>query len=144
MQSFFTRLSFLLGFLLCTQLQFAEATHLRIEGQDKLSTRIEGENVVISGSYEVSNKGDEKAYEVFPAFTVGSWVWAGEPKTVDMNGVASWLIEETVPLEKLRCRSGSNCTEEQLPAKGTTIFLGPIRIKNGSGSPARILALLPE
>lgn len=33
---------------------------------------------------------------------------------------------------------------EQLPAQGATIFLGPIRIKNGTGSPARILALRPE
>jgi kynurenine formamidase len=31
---------------------------------------------------------------------------------------------------------------DKLPARGSTIFVGPLKIKNGTGSPARILAVI--
>jgi kynurenine formamidase len=32
---------------------------------------------------------------------------------------------------------------DKLPARGAILFCGPLRIKNGTGSPAHVVALLP-
>jgi kynurenine formamidase len=33
---------------------------------------------------------------------------------------------------------------DQLPPKGAVIFAAPLKIKQGSGSPVRVLALVPQ
>ena len=43
-----------------------------------------------------------------------------------------------------KCGLASLCNLDKLPPKGTVIFAAPLKIQNGSGSPARILALVPR
>ncbi len=43
-----------------------------------------------------------------------------------------------------RCGLASLCNLDQLPATGAMVIAAPLKIQNGSGSPARVLALVPQ
>jgi kynurenine formamidase len=43
-----------------------------------------------------------------------------------------------------KCGLASLCNLDQLPATGAILIAAPLKIKEGSGSPARVLALVPQ
>ncbi|MFA6209300.1 MAG: cyclase family protein [Candidatus Obscuribacterales bacterium] len=62
--------------------------------------------------------------------------------SADYGQSKNYIVHKTaLAKEVLLIENLSNL--EQLPASGATLFLGPLRIKSGTGSPARILALVP-
>jgi kynurenine formamidase len=42
-----------------------------------------------------------------------------------------------------KCGLASLCNLDQLPATGAIIVAAPLKIQNGSGSPCRVIALVP-
>lgn len=105
------------------------------------------------GNAKSYRNADKNGTMHFPAFSGEAADYLINKKEVTALGVdtlsADYGLSKDYVVHKTALAKGVFLIEnlnnlEQLPAKGTTIFLGPIRIKNGSGSPARILALLPE
>ena len=43
-----------------------------------------------------------------------------------------------------KCGLASLCNLDQLPPTGAVILAAPLKIENGSGSPTRVLALVPK
>jgi hypothetical protein len=97
----------------------AEASSISLKGRAKITTSIEGENLVLVIDYSLYNKGDEKAYFIEPHFQLGSWSLRVEKKHIPSNRSANWKIAATVPLSSLSCPEGPRCVELELPLKGT-------------------------
>lgn len=96
----------------------AHAGYLTINGIPNVTATQEGDNVRLKGTYDIENKGDETARNVYPSFQLGSWSWAGAPKNLDPNKRESWSVDEVFPLQQLSCASDSTCAGESLPSTG--------------------------
>lgn len=96
----------------------AHGSYLTISGQSNLTFGVEEGNVHISGSYQIENKGDETAADVFPSFQLGEWSWAGAPKSLDPNKQENWKIDEKFSLEMLHCDRDPACAGQSLPLQG--------------------------
>ncbi len=108
----------LLFALACVAAMPVFAGTLTIEGLSKIEFNLEGDQLKITGSYEISNKGDEVAQNVFPLFEIGSWKWAGEGRTIDHGKAEVWLINESFAASRLGCVAGQQCTEKSKVSRG--------------------------
>jgi len=104
-------------FWLCFS-EVAWAGYLTINGTPKIEANVSGQNIILKGSYEIENSGDETAANVFPALTLGAWVWAGEPKSVKAGESETWTLDFTIPMEKLKCSEDRACAGLDLPLSG--------------------------
>jgi len=77
------------------------AGYLTIGGGGNLALTSSGENLVLQGEYAISNAGDEIAHHVFPSFSIGEWSFAGEPKSVGINGKETWTLETKIDPKQL-------------------------------------------
>jgi hypothetical protein len=113
------RVYLLLALLVTTnflKLSSAFAGYLTINGTSTITATVEGDKIKFSGVYSIDNTGDETAKNVFPALSLGSWKWAGEPRELLANVKESWPIEGTLTQEMLlgEAKPGEN----RLPSKG--------------------------
>jgi hypothetical protein len=98
--------------------QKAFARYLTIDGSSTISASVSGENVSLRGSYTIDNKGDENARNVFPAFRLGGWEWAGDARKLTPSGSETWQFDVTFPATLLTSNSGSSAAIEALPNRG--------------------------
>ena len=111
----FLRFSFFLFSMAATQ---SYASYLTIDGHAQLKASSNGQNIILSGSYEIENHGDESARNVFPSIRLGSFSWAGEPKTIVQGGKETWPIDATLPIDKLEFQEQDSCANQKLPSSG--------------------------
>jgi hypothetical protein len=96
----------------------AVAGYHTINGNSNLEIKVQSEQIAISGSYEIENKGNVPAINVFPELTVGQWRWTGDPKRLDPDQKETWGIQALVPLVKLGCATDELCAGLNLPSRG--------------------------
>jgi len=86
----------------------------------------------------------------FPAFGAAAANYLIKEKKAAVLGLdtlsADYGLSSDFPVHKTALKADLMLVEnlanlDQLPARGATVFLGPLRIKNGTGSPARVLAV---
>ena len=94
------------------------AGELTMIGTPQLSTREDGEDIVLEGFYEIENRGDEIAARVYPALELGVFRWSGDPKQISPLGKARWEISERLNSAKVRCDSDVTCAGLKLPTRG--------------------------
>ena len=82
----------------------------------------------------------------------GSHTPGWDPSTItflaEERGQAS-ALEPNFPCHNMmhganKCGLASLCNLDQLPPTGAVLIAAPLKIKDGSGSPARVLALVPQ
>jgi kynurenine formamidase len=95
---------------------------------------------------------DSRAVMHFPGFSVEAVDYLIKQRKVEGLGIDTLSIDhgpsKDFAAHKLSHGAGlyhiENMTAlDKLPARGAVIFIGPLPIENGSGSPARILAIAP-
>ena len=105
----------------------ALAKFITLQGENKLTVRVTDEHkVVLSGSYEIENRGDETAQNVILSLNLGSWVYATPANTIPRGERKSWRIEQSFSDEQLTCAGNAIdlCADLNLPVRG--IF--PLRV----------------
>lgn len=70
-------------------------------------------------------------------------------ETVGTDAGQASALEPNFPCHDMmhganKCGLASLCNLDQLPPTGTVLIAAPLKIKDGSGSPARVLALVPQ
>ena len=99
-----------------------------------------------------SRPGDFLNQQHFPGFAAATTQFLLNRRQIaglgiDTHGVDSGQDETFSTNEQVLLRRGivlENLTNlDQLPPMGTTLAIGILRLRNGSGSPAAVLALLP-
>lgn len=103
----------------------AQAGYLTIEGKPEITLSREEAIVYLSGTYRITNRGDEEAREVYPTFRLGGWAWAGDPRSLAPEGSEVWNLNESFPAEKLACSNDPRCAGRDLPLPG----LHPLLVK---------------
>ena len=58
------------------------------------------------------------------------------------RGSSSWWSKSSLMHKANRYGLASLCNLDKLPPKGAVIIAAPLKIKNGTGSPLRVLALV--
>ena len=96
----------------------AEASYLTINGAPTLNVSMDGENISLSGSFEITNRGDEEAADVFPGLSLGQWSWVGSPKRLPAGKSEIWEISARIAADGLGCRGGEVCGGADLPGLG--------------------------
>jgi hypothetical protein len=56
----------------------------------------------LTGTFDITNKGDEQAYDVFPSLKIGAWTWQGIPVVLIPNQNYRWTITEQFKFEGLK------------------------------------------
>jgi kynurenine formamidase len=88
----------------------------------------------------------------YPAFSKESADFLVNERGVAYLGIDTLSLDPGIshdyPVHKLTLAKGIHLIENldslsELPARGALLFCGPLRIKGGTGSPARVVALLP-
>ena len=92
----------------------ALAGTLTMVGTPKLGAVLQGDEIVVSGTYEIENKGDETAFDVFPGLEFDKWSWVGKPARVDAGKKQEWSLSEKIKLSVL---------DKELPSQGRLSFL---------------------
>jgi kynurenine formamidase len=96
---------------------------------------------------------DAKGVMHFPGFGGASADFLVNQRHVAALGIDTLSTDagssDVYPVHKLVLASGTYMIENldrlaDLPARNALLFCGPLRIKDGTGSPARILAVVPE
>jgi kynurenine formamidase len=101
-----------------------------------------------------SKRGDEAVKELnFPGLSPEAAEWLVKNRTINAIGIDTASIDygqstefktHVTLMEKDIPAFENVANLDKLPAKGFQIIALPMKIKNGSGSPLRIIALLPE
>ncbi len=70
-------------------------------------------------------------------------------ETVGTDAGQASALEPNFPCHNMmhganKCGLASLCNLDQLPPTGAVLIAAPLKIKDGSGSPARVLALVPQ
>lgn len=94
----------------------AYAGYLTIGGIAKITTTVENGNLNLTGTYEISNRGNESAQNVFPSFELGKWSWAGDERILSPGSNEVWPIKASISLERISHKEAGG--EIELPAKG--------------------------
>ena len=96
----------------------AYAGTLTIEGESKVNFTLKEDKVLIEGTYDIANHGDETAQNVFPLFELGSWKWAGEGRSIGAGKSESWTVKESIGADRLGCIVGRDCNLKPPAPKG--------------------------
>ena len=89
----------------------------------------------------------------FPGFSVEALTYLLETRKVNGVGTDTASIDPGASVElpghQVLLRGGRYAVEnlnnlDLLPARGFTVFVGPMKISQGSGGPARVLAIVPR
>ena len=97
----------------------ASAGFLAMEGVNELSFRLTDGGVRVSGNYQVLNRGNERANDVFVALSLAGWVHVTPPQPLEPDGRAVWSIDQTIPVELLKCHDQKKgCPPADLPLRG--------------------------
>lgn len=73
------------------------ATYLTIQAKSDVRATIRGEKILIEGSYEIKNDGDEEARDVFPEFQLGSESWQESKVNLPAKSQFRWTIKREQP-----------------------------------------------
>jgi hypothetical protein len=119
----------LIAFLLTLS---ASAGYLTINGQSDIEHSFSDEKLTFSGTYTISNKGDETAYDVFPTFHIAGWRWALDPQEIRQSQSRSYPMSAEIEAEKLKCIEYSNC-QDNLPVIGKHPMLVKRHYRDGNG-----------
>jgi hypothetical protein len=92
----------------------AFAGSLTMIGTAKLGAVMKDDEIVISGTYEIDNKGDESAFDVFPGLELDKWSWVGKPARIDAGGKQEWPVSEKIKISVL---------DKELPSQGRLSIL---------------------
>jgi len=89
----------------------------------------------------------------FPGFSAEACEYLVNIRAVNALGIDTLSLDPgnstTYPVHRTALGKGIYLVENldnlsRLPARGSTVFFGPLRIKGGTGSPARVMALVPQ
>lgn len=104
------------------------------------------------GNPSAYRNADSKDQVHWPGFSKESAEFLINERHVKCLGIDTLSLDpgnsKTYPVHTLTLSRGlflieNLCNLDQLPAHGAVIFCGPLRLKDGTGSPARILAIVP-
>lgn len=83
-------------------MSWAQAGYLQIVGEPQLKLHAHEQGLLLSGSYQIQNKGDETAREVFPEIGLEEFTWKGESRDLQAGETQTWAVLQVIPAEKLK------------------------------------------
>jgi hypothetical protein len=99
-------------FFLC--LSWAQAGFLKMVSEPHLEIQSQGDQILLTGDFQILNEGDENSLEVSPELKIDNYTWKGKSQDLAANQGARWELREKVPL----CtRVGPDCPIA-LPSRG--------------------------
>lgn len=97
---------------------FCVAGTLILKGDLKIQAQLDGNDVLISGSYTAKNAGNERMREALLTLSIGEWKWAGEPVELAPDESHKWQINGRFALDQLSCKHTKSCADVNLPMRG--------------------------
>lgn len=82
--------------------QLAWAKQIRIGGNPQLQLEKSGPNLKLTGSYTLSNSGDEEAKDVFPKILIDQFSVQGEAVSLRPGGQHTWKFSEEIRKSQLK------------------------------------------
>ena len=125
--------SFVLACLSLLIASAANASFISIGSSSVVTVETRDSEIVISGGYTLLNEGDEIAYEVYPSFEMGGWIWSGKPVNLEPKSSHAWKFEERVPFIDLKCRANDSCAGLDLAVNGKHPMKVIRHYKDGNG-----------
>jgi len=128
----------LLSFSLLSSFCFSSRADARLtlDGASTLTVRDEAGKRNVSGSYQITNLGDEEARQVYPILQNGSSSWSGEPQTLLPNQSYVWKVELELNPEQNPALPGKGL----IPLRATRLY----QDRNGFKMSARDVFFVPS
>ncbi|MGZ5278763.1 MAG: hypothetical protein ACXWC9_02400 [Pseudobdellovibrionaceae bacterium] len=79
----------------------SQAGYLQIIGTSKLNLQKTSQGLLLSGEYQIENKGDEAARNVYPEINLDRFQWRGTPNLLQSGASYSWKVSQIISKDQL-------------------------------------------
>jgi len=78
-----------------------QAGYLQIIGTSKLTLQKTSQGLLLSGEYQIDNKGDESARNVYPEINLDQFKWRGAPTLLQSGASYNWKVFQIISKDQL-------------------------------------------
>lgn len=110
----------------------AQAGYLRIAGNSDIHLKKQGPTLVLSGTYTMTNQGNEEAKKVWPELSLDQYTWKGFPQDLAPGESYTWEFQKKLTKGDLCLQASAKCPQA-LPSKGQFLIRGHRHYQDRNG-----------